>query len=174
MRWLCTHFVSAMKWRVMRVLRFCPASVQATLVWLAAPKFLITVAVVILRDNRVFLARHRDRARHPLGVITGFVEHGETPYQAAVRELTQETGHQEFDIDALKLVKMHFVEARKLEVVFGLPAPAGFPQEVGPSLDNEIENGMWYGLGELPPGVTPQQRLIIEEAVSALRPIHIP
>ncbi len=54
-----------------------------------------TVGVLIIKDDSVLMVRHGDAASHITGVYglpAGRLEDGETPKQAAVRELQEETG----------------------------------------------------------------------------------
>lgn len=54
-----------------------------------------TVGVLIYKDDKVLLVKHGEKASHPngtYGVPAGRFQEGETPKQAAVRELEEETG----------------------------------------------------------------------------------
>lgn len=54
-----------------------------------------TVGVLILESDRVLLVKHGDGASHLTGVYGwpgGRINDGETPIQAAIRELEEETG----------------------------------------------------------------------------------
>lgn len=58
-------------------------------------KFTPTVAVLIIKDKRVLLVRHKVAAEHPTGVYglpSGRISEGESEEEAAVRELQEETG----------------------------------------------------------------------------------
>jgi 8-oxo-dGTP diphosphatase len=54
-----------------------------------------TVGIVVLQDNKVLLVREGEKSSHLTGVYNtpaGRIEKGESPIQAAVRELKEETG----------------------------------------------------------------------------------
>ena len=52
-----------------------------------------SVAAVVIREDRVLLARHTYGGGKGLLIIPGgYVEHGETPQEAVIRELKEETG----------------------------------------------------------------------------------
>lgn len=169
MRWrqVGQRFVNALRWRAMRVLGYFPTPVQAAVVWLLAPKFLIGVAVMVMRPEEVFLVHHRYRPWYPWGLVTGFVEHGESLEHAALRELSQETGWNTSE-ESLNLIQTHFVSHREMEAVFGIAAPPEFPGHIGPSDDGEITHGEWYPINQLPEDFTPSQRSLIEKAAQDL------
>jgi len=152
--------LSGLKWRAVRVLGFFPKPMQAFVIWLVAPKFLIAVAMVVIRHDGVFLVRHRYRSRFPWGLVTGFVEPGESLEEAAIRELREETGQFSFDPTSLTLIRTHFVDSRNLEIVYAISAPPDFPDQIGPSVDGEIECGEWHAIRHLPRDIAPQQRLL--------------
>jgi ADP-ribose pyrophosphatase YjhB (NUDIX family) len=54
-----------------------------------------TVAVLILKDNKVLLVKHKKGAKHPTdiyGLPSGRIEEGESDKKASIRELKEETG----------------------------------------------------------------------------------
>lgn len=54
-----------------------------------------SVGVLVIRDKKVLLVRHEEAASHQTGTYgfpSGRIENYETPHQAAVRELREETG----------------------------------------------------------------------------------
>lgn len=54
-----------------------------------------SVGILIVKDNKVLLVRHEEKAGHVTGTYglpSGRIENYETPHQAAVRELREETG----------------------------------------------------------------------------------
>ncbi len=169
MRWrrVGRRVVNAIRWRAMRVLGYFPTPVQAAVVWLVAPKFLMGVAVVVMRSKEVFLVHHRYRPWYPWGLVTGFVEHGESLPCAALRELWQETGWEASE-ESLTLIQTHFVSSRELEAVFAIAVPPEFPETIGPSDDGEITHGEWYPINQLPDDFTPSQRSLIEKAAQDL------
>jgi len=54
-----------------------------------------TVSVVIVRDDKVLLVKHKERSEHPTdtyGLPAGRIEKNETPEEAAIREAKEEVG----------------------------------------------------------------------------------
>lgn len=49
-------------------------------------------AALVERDGRIVLARNKDWAEGSFGLVTGFIEAGESPEAAAVREVAEELG----------------------------------------------------------------------------------
>jgi len=48
------------------------------------------IAAIVEHDNAVVLARNKAWPRHFYGLITGFLERGESPQEGAVREVKEE------------------------------------------------------------------------------------
>jgi ADP-ribose pyrophosphatase YjhB (NUDIX family) len=79
-----------------------------------------SACVAVLRDGQVLLARRGNEPRKGKYVLPGgFVEFDETPYEAARREMREETG---LDCPELDLLEVHTVRYREneasLSVVF--------------------------------------------------------
>lgn len=65
-----------------------------------------TVGVLLFKDNKVLLVRHGEAASHltgSYGVPAGRFQEGESPKEAAIRELKEETGLQATASDLVKL-----------------------------------------------------------------------
>jgi 8-oxo-dGTP diphosphatase len=89
-----------------------------------------SACVAVLRDGAVLLARRAVAPRKGLYVLPGgFVEFDETPYEAARRELREETG---LDAPELDLLEVHTIRYREneasLSVVFHAPRWHGEPR----------------------------------------------
>jgi mutator protein MutT len=70
-----------------------PLWLRRRLIWLGTSKFLVGVAAVCLNSrNQMLLLRHRFHNEHPWGFPGGWVDAGEAPVQAIVREIREETG----------------------------------------------------------------------------------
>lgn len=158
------RFFSGFKWRAMRALGYFPTPVQTAIVWLLAPKFLIGVVVILMGQDEVFLVRHRYRPWFPLGLITGFVEHGESLEEAARREIAQETGWSLPSATRLDLLDVYLSGPGHMEALYLLETPYQFPRRVGQSGDGEIAFGAWYPLDQLPSELAQKQRPLIERA----------
>jgi len=61
---------------------------------IALPHFMVGVVGVIRNDaGEVLMLHHTYRGNEPWGLPTGFMEHGEQPRDALVREIAEETGY---------------------------------------------------------------------------------
>lgn len=89
-----------------------------------------SVCVAVLRDGQVLLARRGIEPRKGRYVLPGgFVEFDETPYEAARREMREETG---LDCPELALLEVHTIRYRRneasLSIVFHAPGWQGEPK----------------------------------------------
>ncbi len=89
-----------------------------------------SACVAVLRGGEVLLARRGRQPRKGRYVLPGgFVEFDETPYEAARRELHEETG---LDAGPLDLLEVHTIRYREneasLSVVFHAPRWRGEPR----------------------------------------------
>ena len=89
-----------------------------------------SACVAVLRDGQVLLARRGREPRKGRYVLPGgFVEFDETPYEAARREMREETG---LEVDELALLEVHTIRYREneasLSVVFHAPVWHGEPR----------------------------------------------
>lgn len=91
----------------------------------------IPVALVVpLREGRVLVARRRADAEHLPGLWEfpgGKIEDGESPVDAARRELTEETGLVAGDIEALTTAVFDYPDRLLRFHVYLAPDPAGEP-----------------------------------------------
>jgi ADP-ribose pyrophosphatase YjhB (NUDIX family) len=116
-------------------------------------------AVITDERNRVLLLNHVFRPGSGWGVPGGFINKGEKLEDALRRELREEIG--------LELGKVEFRFARALkttaqvEVIFRAE-PKGLPG----SASVEIAGLDWFGLDSLPSGINPDQKQIIERALT--------
>lgn len=72
-----------------------------------------TVGVIILRDDKVLLVREGEKSAHRTGVYNtpaGRIDANETPMQAAVRELEEESGLQSTEHDLHELPKTYVAD----------------------------------------------------------------
>ncbi|MBI4084336.1 MAG: NUDIX domain-containing protein [Candidatus Levybacteria bacterium] len=71
-----------------------------------------SVGILIIKDNKVLLVRHEEKASHltgTYGLPSGRLENYETPNQAAVRELREETGLVATEADLVNYPNNRFV-----------------------------------------------------------------
>jgi mutator protein MutT len=70
-----------------------------------------SVGVVVRKNSRILLVRHTEQAKQPTGVYglpAGRITPGETPEEAAVRELREETGLSTTTADLVRLPTVHY------------------------------------------------------------------
>ncbi len=112
---------------------------------LAFPKVSPAVIVQVTRGNRILLGRSR---RHPAGgysVLAGFVNPGESLEDAVRREIREEAGIAVGDVRYFGSQPWPFPDS--LMVGFTAVHQAGKVR----SLDDELEDVAWFGVGEMPP-----------------------
>jgi NADH pyrophosphatase NudC (nudix superfamily) len=101
------------------------------------------VAAIIERDGNVLLARNKEWPEKVFGLVTGFLEKGETPEAAVRREVKEELG---LDSEIIELVGVYsFFEQNQLIVVYQLSA-------VGETkLGEELAEIKWIPVDKLRP-----------------------
>ncbi|MBS9532238.1 NUDIX domain-containing protein [Mycobacterium sp. M1] len=115
------------------------------------PLWLIGVTAIVLYDDRVLLVRRSDNG--VWAPVTGIVDPGEEPADAAIREVAEETG-----VTAVpeRLVWVHATapvvhvngdRAQYLDHVFVLNWQAGKPYPA----DDESTDARWFPVTALPP-----------------------
>lgn len=114
-----------------------------------APLPLVGVTAVVFKDERVLLGRRADNGAWQC--VSGIVEPGEEPADAAVRECREEAGV-EARVTRLALVQQqprityaNGDQVDYLDLVFRCDWVAGDPHPA----DGELTEAGWYGLGEL-------------------------
>ena len=115
-----------------------------------APLPLVGVSAVVIRDHQVLLGRRSDNGA--LTPVTGIVDPGEEPADAAVREALEEAG---VVIRATRLASVHQVprvtydngdQADYLDLTFRCEWLSGDPYPA----DGEMSEVGWYDLESLP------------------------
>ncbi len=151
-----------------------PAGVRRSLSKLAAtpgvralllPQFMVGVVGLISDDRgRILLLRHTYRSDFPWGPPTGFLEHGEQPDRALLREISEETG---LDVELTGLCGVFSDLTRPhLEVVYRGKARGG---SFKPSL--EIEEIRFCGPEDLP-SLRPDQLRLVRDALLSDKEMH--
>jgi ADP-ribose pyrophosphatase YjhB (NUDIX family) len=131
-------------------------------VWLAEPRFMVTVGAIVLDDRgRVLLLQHEFRTGSGWGIPGGFMEQGEQPLETLRRELCEEIG---LELDAAELVHVRTLSRpQQVEIHFRCRARDGAgarPQSI------EINRVGWFEADALPPELSRDQRRIIADALA--------
>ncbi|QQS34346.1 MAG: NUDIX hydrolase [Acidobacteriota bacterium] len=117
------------------------------------PKFTVSSAAIVRNDEgKILLLDHYFRPDKGWGLPGGFVEYGETPEQAACREVMEESGVEIYD---LKLLRQRTVGSH-LEISF--TAKGRGDGAIG---SKEIRGIGWFTAGELPDGISEDLRSLI-------------
>ncbi|MET8175812.1 NUDIX hydrolase [Streptomyces clavifer] len=115
------------------------------------PLWLSGVTAVVLREGQVLLVRRADNGAWT--AVTGIIDPGEQPADAAVREVLEETGT---DAVPERLVLVHVTgpvvhgngdRAQYLDLVFRFRWRSGEPYPA----DGENTEARWFPLEDLPP-----------------------
>ena len=143
--------------------RMSPKHLRRWGVWLAEPRFMVTVgAVVVDAGGRVMLLKHEFRTGSGWGIPGGFMEAGEQPLDALRRELREEVG---VELDGAEIINVRTLKRpQQVEIHFHCrvrgEARAATPQSM------EINSVGWFEADALPPELSQDQRRIIKRALS--------
>ena len=144
-----------------KVWRGSPAGVRRLGVWLAEPRFTVTAGAVVLdAEGRVLLLKHAFRRGSGWGIPGGFMEKGEQPEAAIRRELREEAG---LELEDARLVTVRaLTETQQVEILFvARPSRAA----VARAASAEVSAVEWFERGQLPPGLSKDQRRLIDLAL---------
>ena len=146
-----------------RLYRSVPLPLARTVVGLLHTRFNVTVAGVFFTpDGRVLLLRHVYRRRYPWGLPAGFLNAGERPEAAMVREVTEEIG---LDVTVDNILAVHPIRPRHMEVVV-----EGAVRELQTLRPNhEIFEGAFFSPNALPAEIMPSHREFVGRAVARRR-----
>ena len=145
-----------------RVWRGSPRFVKRAGVWLTQPRFAVTAGAVVSDERgRVLLLRHVLRRGSGWGVPGGFLKSSEQPEEAVRRELREETG---LELDGVELAFVRSLKGvRQVEVIFrGRMSAAALG---GLEKSFEIDRAEWFARDALPPGLSADQRRLIERVL---------
>ena len=136
-----------------------PSRVRSAVVWWLSAKFNVGVAGLVRDDEgRVLLLRHTYRPGRPWGLPGGGLRPRETLEDCLRREMREETG---LEVEVLQLLSGAAHRDRKLvDMIFVCRL------REGETLDNfranaEVVEARFFGLDELPEGMSMGQRRLI-------------
>ncbi len=123
-------------------------------------RFTVTAAAIVVdKQGRVLLLKHRFRPGTGWGIPGGFVEAGEQPDEGVRRELREEVGLELAGVDLV--TTRTFKKPRQIEIVFRCrPHGDASPQSV------EIRKASWFSIDSLPEGLPVDQRRLIKDALN--------
>src|SRR5437868_869875 len=140
--------------------RHLPAVVRRNAGGMTQSRFTVTVGAVLFDDaGRILLLDHVFRTRAGWGIPGGFLAKGENPEDALRRELREEVA---IEIENVRVIFTRTLgQQNQVEIYFragviGDPKPSSF----------EIKGSQWFALEQLPPGLSKDQRRLIERAIS--------
>ncbi len=118
----------------------------------------VAVAVFILREGRVLLIRRGvSPERGKWSVPAGYVEAGEDPRQAAVRECREETGLEVSDLQLRDVIaRQGEEEGADIVIVYEGAVASGVPQA-----GDDAAEAAFFGPNDLPSLAFPSTRLIL-------------
>lgn len=147
--------MNALLVKLWRLLRGTP---QWYILWFFHPKFIIGVSGVVLNEQKqILLQRHRFWRPGSWGLPSGYANRNERLEETLQREVREETGYQ---ISVSRCLRMVSGYRLRLEVSFLAHLTGGHLQ-----LDpKEVIEARFFALDELPEGLLPSHRDIIQLA----------
>jgi len=143
-----------------KIWRLLPYFVRMRFVRMTQTKFTVSVVAIVLNEaNEVLVLDHYIRPGATWGLPGGFIDTGEYPDKAILRELKEET---DLDLVDLQLLRVRTIN-RHVEMLFSSRADGSVKLK-----SSEIRDYGWFSEPELPEGVSKVQRKLISEALQAL------
>jgi 8-oxo-dGTP diphosphatase len=136
------------------------------------PRFLVAVVSIIEKDETILLLRrskHKDHAPGTWETGSGTMEHGETPQEAVLREVMEETGLQ---VEIMGLVgAFHFYRGPLKEESVGLNFWCRYRSGML-RLSHEHDASAWVSFADVPkydlyPDLLKTVKNVIEQATGA-------
>ena len=155
---LAAYAVALVGWH--RVQRYCGRCGNATVVEAAGhrrhcpvcglnhfPRTDPAITMLVQSGNRCLLSRRRGAPENRWSALAGFVEPGETPEQAVIREAREETGVEVVSVEYVASQPWPFPQAVMIGFrAFADPAAAGADPSPNPE---ELVEARWWGRDEL-------------------------
>lgn len=133
-----------------------PKGVRSRIMRSANDRFLVGVMIVILDEqDRLFLVKNTYDPRYAWGLPGGWMSKHEQPSECVRREVAEETGY-EVTIDRLLATRSH-PRLPSVDIVYRGRITGG---AFRPSA--EISEAGYFGLHELPDGLTPIHQRLLE------------
>ena len=123
-------------------------------------RFTVTAAAIVVdKQGRVLLLKHRFRPGTGWGIPGGFIDAGEQPDEAVRRELLEEVG---LELAGVEVVATRaFKTPRQIEIVFRCrPEGDASPQSI------EIRRASWFEIDSLPEGLPADQRQLLRDTLT--------
>ena len=135
-----------------------PPLARLKIIRLSQHKFTASAAAIITNESgQLLLLDHFWRPGSGWGLAGGFLEYGEQPERAILRELLEETG---LELKNVKLLRTRVVR-RHIEFLFR--AEATGTAEVK---SREIRQARWFAPDELPEKMSVVQKSLIEKVLN--------
>jgi 8-oxo-dGTP diphosphatase len=131
-----------------------PAPLKRLFTLLGGARFIVGVLGVVLDERgRVLLFRHTYRPFAPWGLPSGWMKPNESPAEAIVREVREETG---LAIEVVEVLELGTAaRPQHLDVWLRCRSRGGSP---GPSA--EVDEARFFELDALPPLIAEQERFL--------------
>ena len=123
-------------------------------------RFTVTAAGLVFNDQgEILLLKHLFRPGSGWGLPGGFIEAGEQPRDALLRELREETG---LELEQIEIFETRaFRRPMQIEIVFRCYAAGeARPQSM------EVDRAVWFPPHSLPEGLPADQQELIKRAVT--------
>lgn len=138
--------------------KLLPRGARLRLIRATQSKFTVSVAAIVTNpEQKVLLLDHVLRPGSGWGIPGGFIEPGEQPSDAIVRELLEETG---LEIRDPKMVRVRTIK-NHVEILFRGTCSGG-----GEILSREIKGLGWFSVDEMPRDMSAVQREIVERLLN--------